>query len=493
MVPILTLPNPPKLEGTSLVPVRKDAGATVNPTMNVGEAMKRNPGATTLLNTRPILGIARAALALHLLLLFFMPSASPAMNFYGETDKDPFSYAKGQGMVFTIRLLDNGKPVVGKKLQWERQGDDGMTEKGEAISGEDPLIVKTSLGNPGFARVTVKALEPDGKKIDILPFQGSAGVEWRSLQGLAEPGDFDAFWARQKTKLAGVPVRVEMVPVSVPGDDAIEYFDIKIDCPGNAPVSGYFRRPKNAAAKSLPIRIAFIGYNWSPAIIPTWASDLLATLPKMPIDWAEDPDRLKNCLTLNINAHGYKNGQPKEYYDDLRKTSLKNYGFNKTENENPETSYWLGMCLRAMRALEWMKQQPEWDGKTLVVAGGSQGGFQALAAAGLDASVSECYAFIPWMCNVGMERQGRIPATFLPEYTDAMRYFEAANHAKRIKGKVHIVSGLGDFVCPPTAQAVLFNNIKAPKKIIFQQGKQHPHEMPGGKTYSFSESPDQPH
>jgi cephalosporin-C deacetylase-like acetyl esterase len=92
------------------------------------------------------------------------------------------------------------------------------------------------------------------------------------------------------------------------------------------------------------------------------------------------------------------------------------------------------------------------------------------------------------MCNVGMERQGRVPSKFLPEYTDAIRYFDAANHAKRIKANVYIVSGLGDYTCPPTAQAVLFNNIKAPKKILFVQGKQHPQEMPGGKSYSFSQN-----
>lgn len=452
------------------------------------------PKSRTAPETHPIPGIAKPGFALLLLLgLFFgWPGHAFAMNFTGATDKEPLSYKKGQEMVFTVQLLDNGKPVVGKKLKWERQGDDGLSEKGEAISSEEPLTVKTKMDQPGFVRVTVKAFEPDGSEIKILAFQGSAGVDWRSLQGLAEPEDFDAFWAKQKAKLAGVPVRVEMVPVPVPEDNANEYFDIKIDCAGNAPVSGYFRRPKNSAAKSLPARIAFIGYNHNPAIVPKWANNLLAVDPNIPIDWAENPDRLKNSLVLNINAHGYKNGQPKEYYDNLRDTTLKGYGFNKQENENPETSYWLGMLLRVMRALEWMKQQPEWDGKTLVVAGGSQGGFQALAAAGLDPDVSECHAFIPWMCNIGMERQGRVRATFLPEYTDAMRYFDSANHAKRIKGNVHIVSGLGDYVCPPTAQAVLYNNIKSPKNILFVQGKQHPQDMPGGKSYSFSEKPQPP-
>ena len=448
--------------------------------------IKRTLKKTTVVQSHLIPRILRSGLIFSLLLLFFRPSTLPAINFYGETDRDPLSYAKGQKMVFTIQLLDNGKPVVGKKLQWERRGDDGLKENGEATSGEAPLIVKTSLAQPGFASVTVKAFEPDGNAMEVRAFQGSAGVDWHSLQGLAEPEDFDAFWARQKAKMGELPVRVEMVPVPVPGDEANEYFDIKIDCPGNAPVSGYFRRPKNAVAKSLPARIAFIGYNHNPAIVPKWGNDLLAVDPNIPMDWAENPARLKNCLLLNINAHGYKNGQPKEYYDNLRDTTLKGYGFNKQENENPETSYWLGMLLRVMRALEWMKQQPEWDGKTLVVAGGSQGGFQALAAAGLDASVSECYAFIPWMCNIGMEKQGRVPATFLPAYTDALRYFDSANHAKRIRGRVFIDSGLGDFVCPPTAQAVLYNNISTPKKIIFHQGMQHPHPMPDGKAYSFS-------
>lgn len=44
------------------------------------------------------------------------------MNFYGQTDRDALSYARGQQIVFIIRLLDNGQPVMGKNLKWELRG-----------------------------------------------------------------------------------------------------------------------------------------------------------------------------------------------------------------------------------------------------------------------------------------------------------------------------------------------------------------------------------
>ena len=36
------------------------------------------------------------------------------------------------------------------------------------------------------------------------------------------------------------------------------------------------------------------------------------------------------------------------------------------------------------RAVEYLSERPDWDGRTIVVTGGSQGGLQALVAAGLD-------------------------------------------------------------------------------------------------------------
>ncbi|MDO4587380.1 MAG: acetylxylan esterase [Planctomycetia bacterium] len=421
-------------------------------------------------------------------MVLFLPTVLWAGTpyFYGTTNKNPLSYQLGEEIIFSVHLLEDGQELCGKVLKWQCYGDDGYKKEGEIVSDQNPLTIKATLTQPGFVHLKVNAFEPDGTALPILPFQGSAGADWQSMKNVEEPDDFDSFWNQQKERLNNVPMQAELVPVDVPEDQDHLYYDVKINCVG-APVSGYYRKPKNAQPKSLPIRIAFIGYNYHSAFLPVWGNNALAVDPTVPLSWAEDSDRLKDGLIFNINAHGYENGKSAEYYEKFAQGPGKNYGFIKEENENRETSYFLGILLRAIRLLQWLKEQPEWDGQTIVVAGGSQGGFQALAAAGLDSEVSECYAFIPWLCNLGgHEEQGYFPSSFCPEYTKALRYFDAANHAKRIQGKVMIVSGLGDFVCPPGSQAILYNCISSPKKIEFRQGMQHPEEMANAEVFFFS-------
>ena len=52
-------------------------------------------------------------------------------------------------------------------------------------------------------------------------------------------------------------------------------------------------------------------------------------------------------------------------------------------NTDRETSYFLNMYLRDSRVLDYLLTRPDWDGKTIVLMGGSMGGQQSLALAGL--------------------------------------------------------------------------------------------------------------
>ena len=52
-------------------------------------------------------------------------------------------------------------------------------------------------------------------------------------------------------------------------------------------------------------------------------------------------------------------------------------------NTDRETSYFLNMYLRDSRVLDYLLTRPDWDGKTIVLTGGSMGGQQSLALAGL--------------------------------------------------------------------------------------------------------------
>lgn len=397
----------------------------------------------------------------------------------GGTDKPAVSYLPGEKMTFEVRLVRDGKPVEGTRLSWVRSGDDGRREKGEAVSSAKPLVIGTSLDKPGFVRVLVTALDEKGEPLvneqkKEIVFDGGAGVEPEKLHGVPEPEDFDAWWAAQKALLAKVPLEViEQKPVPEQRAD-VETFDVKIACAGGMPVSGYLSKTKNIAPHSAVARVSFQGYGVSSA--------------SRQDDWVGKFG--KPVIALNINAHGIENGLSRESYVELSKTRLKNYAFDPVQNAKPETAYYYGMALRVLRALEFIKSLPEWDGQTLIVEGGSQGGFQALLAASLDPAVTRCVAVKPWACDLGGTTLGRVKG-WRPDYTPALGYFDPVNHAKRIRCETRIVSGLGDYVCPPSGISVLYNNLPAttPKRIEYQQGATHQSTPPNVAKFVIENSP----
>ena len=390
------------------------------------------------------------------------------LSFIADTDKSAISYKPGETMVFKVRLMDDSKPVDGKKLKWVRRGDDQKTENGEAVSSAaSPLTIETSIAKPGFVHVAVTVCDDNGQPIkdaknQEIKFDGGAGVGLENLESYPEPKDFEAFWAKQKAKLAQVPLKAVMTEVPSK-DPKFLVFDVKVDCPGGKPVSGYFSKPRDASAKSLPSEVTFMAHGvYSP-----------------------EPKLQAGTMVFIINAHGIENGREPEYYKKLEEGELRDYASRKEANANPETAYFNGMMLRAMRALEFIKSQPEWDGKNLTVSGGSQAGLQSLVAAGLDGDVTKCIASRPWCCDLGGVNLGRIGG-WRPEFTEALGYFDPVNHAKRIKCETIITSGLGDYVCPPSGLTVLYNNIKAPKQIDYVQGLTHSWYTPPSRKFTVS-------
>jgi cephalosporin-C deacetylase-like acetyl esterase len=398
-------------------------------------------------------------------------------SFFGTHNKPSPIYSPGETMEFTVKLLDGENPVAGKKLKWNRTGDDGITKSGEGISSAEGMKITCSTEKPGFVRLYVTAQDEDGKPINstsdkqgkITPvfFDGGACVEPEKLQGVPEPADFDAYWKKQKEILASVPLKVIEMK-EVPGNDKVKAFDVKIACAGKMPVSGYLVMPKDAKEKSLPAEVAFMGAGVSSANKNLQAG--------------------ANKIFFHINAHGIKNGESKEYYDELANNALKGYAFDKQENANPDTCYFNGMFLRVMRALEFVKSLPEWNGKDLRASGGSQGGFQSLVAAGLDKDVTDCFAWSPWNCDFGRTELGRIVGGWHIAYSPALNYYDPINHAKRANPKctLFIISNLGDYVCPPSGVWIAYTNFSGPKTMEIRQGCEHGFTMKNYPKFTIS-------
>ena len=396
-------------------------------------------------------------------------AATPCLQW--STDREPVSYTSGEPMVFRVRLVEDGKPLAGKTLKWVRSGDDGQTSQGEATTTEaQPVEIKTAADKPGFVRLEIGVFEADGTPLKDgnghpLKFEGGAGVEPVKLEGYAEPADFDGFWKAQKARLAAVPLKASLAEVASKNPD-FQVFDVKVDCAGGKPVSGYLSVPKNAQPKSLPALVSFLGYSVCGA----------------------NQEFRGGTLVFQINAHGIENGREPEYYRALQEGALKGYAFNNDENAKPETAYFNGMMLRVMRALEFVKSRAEWDGKTLIASGGSQGGLQAVNAAALDRDVTQCFAYKPWCADLGGIRLGRLRG-WRPDYTDAIAYYDIANQAKRVTCETFVSTGLGDYVCPPSGVSVLYNNLHGPKTIEYIQGSTHGYDPPNPVKQTLRSKP----
>ena len=145
------------------------------------------------------------------------------------------------------------------------------------------------------------------------------------------------------------------------------------------------------------------------------------------------------------------------------------------------------MTYRVMRGLQYLKSRPEWDGKTLVVEGGSQGGLQSIWAAALDPDVTECRPFIPWNCNIGGPAAGRAHGDWHIPWVPALGYYDAANMARRIPKTCRVTvtwAGLGDYICPPSGVAAFYNNLTCPKSIKWVQGATHFSYPPAAQTFT---------
>ncbi|MDD3154473.1 MAG: acetylxylan esterase [Victivallaceae bacterium] len=457
-----------------------------NSDFGIGNNPKGNPDWTFARNAKDYKGAEIFVVGKFddLKIVKVLPIEADKADLRGTTDKNPLSYKTGDDVTFTVKLDYTGvQPGKSYFIDWKRTGDDGKTLQGRVpyVMGQ-PLVLKDKFTQPGFIRIYARLLDKNGRQVMHLYqkqqrpifFDGGAGADVDQLRTSPEPADFSLFWDRQKAKLAAVPVKYTMTKLPDRCANGVDVYAVRIDCAGSRPVTGYLQIPANAQPKSLPVEVGFHGYSANPN-----------SYQKPPKGGPT------HQIRFTINAHGYELGKDAAYakaFFDATRSNGQGYAFDPKQNSDPETAYFNGMALRVMRALEFVKTLPQWHGKTLAVSGGSQGGLQSLWAAGLDQDVTQCNVSIPWCCDLaGATKQKRLRADWRIPYVPALDYYDAANHAKRIKCPVIISrAGLGDYVCPPSGITAMYNNLKCPKQIIYVQGSQHGYNPNNPERFEFS-------
>ena len=361
-------------------------------------------------------------------------------------------YRLGERVGWTVTLP--GTAASPRRLLYVIRRDGGDSIGGGTLDlAGGRARIETSLGEPAMLLVDVHPPHPDstfGSR--------STGGPGRILLGAAvdptgirpaepKPADFDAFWEGQLTALAAIPMNAVVTP-GESDQPGVDYATVRLDNVHRAHVYGQLANP--ARPGRFP---ALVIYQWASPPYP---------LPKA---WVTSR-AAEGWLVLNVEPHDVPSDMPQAFYDALP-ALIKHY---ETIGEHSrDRSYFLRMYLGDYRAVEYLAGRPDWDGRTMVVMGGSMGGQQSFAVAGLNRRVTALLVEVPAGADVTGALHGRAPSypfwdVRQPDVLATARYFDPANFASRITARSLVSMGFMDQVATPASIWSVFNRIRGPKE-----------------------------
>lgn len=362
------------------------------------------------------------------------------------------AYVRGATISWKVEARDMGAIPVDKVAYTVKKGSLTVLSQGTLDLSGGPATVTAKLDEPGSAILEVTAKVPGKKDVQAL---SGAVVEPRLIKPSApRPDDFDAFWKAKLDELAAVPAnpRLEKMPADRPG---AEYWQITMDNIRGTHIRGQLARPAKPGRCPAMLIVQWAG------VYPLGKAAV--TVPAT-----------KGWLVLNLNAHDLPIDQPEAFYKQHADTDLKSY--TAIGNDDRETSYFLRMFLSCSRGVDYLAGHPDWDGKTLVVAGGSQGGLQALVAAALNPKVTALTIFIPAGCDHTAMLAGRAPGwpnwLGMTQGKDPAKvrttagYYDGVNFASRVTCPVLVGVGLVDATSRPDSVFAAINQLKGPVEVV---------------------------
>lgn len=376
-------------------------------------------------------------------------------------DRADWTYAPGERVSFKIAVLSDGHPIEGATIKY-RVGPEKF--EGEPISATVPAtglrIDGGTLNEPGFIRCIVQ-FETAGKTYRAVATAGFAPEKIQPTQ--TNPDDFDAFWAKQLQALAAIPLRATKTLVPEACTPEANVYHVGIDTWGPAGsitrFYGMLAEPSKPGRYPAVLRVPGAGvrpYRGDPTLAAT------------------------GVIVLDVGIHGIPVNLPEGLYNDLRAAALRDYF--SSHLDSPEQYYYLRVYLGCVRANDFLASHEMWDGKNLVVTGGSQGGQLSIVTSALDRRVTGTVSNYPAYSDVTGYVHGRAggwPHTLSRQenQTEAKirttSYYDVVNFARRLRAPISLAWGYNDETCPVTSMYAAYNVITAPKELHLQLNMGH--------------------
>lgn len=376
-------------------------------------------------------------------------------------------YKTGEEATVEVHFYKYGIPQNGVMVNYELGGDMMPSEiKGTIVLKNGKAVIPMgTMSEPGFRDCRMTATV-DGKTYKHHIKVGFSPEKIRPYTQI--PADFGDFWNKNKAELAKVPLIYTKELVKEYCTDQMDCYLVKLQVNerGQA-IYGYLFYPKHAKEASCPV-----------VLCPPGAG----------IKTIKEPLRHKyyvehGCIRFEIEIHGLNPKMPTEDFKDISNAfNGKENGYLNNGLDNRDNYYMKRVYMACIRSIDLLVSLPEWDGRNVVVQGGSQGGALALVAAGLDPRVTACIANHPALSDMAgymAGRAGGYPHFFrvagmdTPDKLNTMAYYDVVNFARSIKVPTRMTWGYNDDVCPPTTSYAVYNVLQCPKEALITPINEH--------------------
>jgi cephalosporin-C deacetylase-like acetyl esterase len=283
---------------------------------------------------------------------------------------------------------------------------------------------------------------------------GAAVAPYKIGLSTPRPDDFDAFWDAKLAAQAKIPIN----PVLTKVDSGVEGVDLamfQLDALGSK-AHGWVAKPAKEGKFPAVIQLQYAGVY----VLPPRSATQRAS---------------EGWLMLNVDSH---DKLPTDAGADIPRV------YNAVGNTDREKSYFLNMYLRDSRVLDYLLTRPDWDGKTIVLIGGSMGGQQSIVLAGLRPDkITAALVCVPAGADSNGDLHGRKAGypNWKSDDPDVMKtalYFDTVNFASRIKAPVMAGMGFIDTTAPPAGDWTMLNQIPGPKEPLPMIESEHDNMTP---------------
>ena len=366
-----------------------------------------------------------------------------------QTDHSDALYAVNQEASFTITVTEAGKAVTEGEVKVKLSMDYGKAigEEKTLKLGAEPLKMTGTLGEPGFLNCLV-TFAKEGKT-----YKGAAagGFDPQAIKPACKlPADFDAFWQAGIEELGKVPMDAQVTAMPQFSNEKHDTFYVSFANVGNSRTYGFLCVPKG---KKGP---------YPAMLFPPSAGLVKPTSPTEP-EWAD-----RGVLYF---ASCIQDFDPMNPPKDIEKR----LDYTVIGAPDRDKYYFRQVILGQYRAIEYLKNRSDFDGKHMVISSGSQGGGLALMLGALNPHVTAICLTKPAMCDHQAPLAGRgipWPGLLRPaehrteEWVKMSEYYDAVNFARKITIPVLANVGFIDSTCPPSTGYAAYNVIPGANKTM---------------------------